>query len=336
MDLILVSGVAGSGVSTVAAGLAHGMRERGFSTAEFDSAVRAPLGVSSVWSDATATFGVWLKTLGAAGLAPEELNGLPGLNDLVMGAMVASTLSDPNVDAVIWDLGSFREAGRTLQVLDSVPMLLDRLLTGSVADKLSAPDPAASVSAWYRLVTHLARAREVINRSRSVVVGGSSDTAALLAGMGILRLYGSTPATVIVNRVSKANKTQGSSDSDPALGLPVFRIRERTKADPMPAWTASRVNSTVDLLDQLPPISTPAWTIAKRGNGFRLTLALRPGARVQVGRRGDWLLLVCDGHARHFELPPVLKRCLLEGGGMRAGDLILGFVPNPRVWREQP
>ncbi|MDP2014305.1 MAG: hypothetical protein Q8L05_08780 [Actinomycetota bacterium] len=335
MDLILVSGVGGAGVSTVAAGIALGLRQQGFTTAEFTSASPAPLGASSVWADATATFGIWLKTLGTAGLAPEEVNGLPGLNELVTGAMVAAALADPSVDAVIWDMGTIREAGRTLQVLDSVPMLLDRLLTGSVADQLSAPDPAASVSAWYRLVTHLATAREVISRSRSVLVGRSADADALLAGLGVLRLFGSSPAAVVLNRAPRGKKSRTTTHGEAFDGLLMTTLVEREKGSPKSAWAASRLIELVRLLDQLPPISTPAWTITKRANGYRLTLPLRAGAEVQVGRRGDSLLLVCDGFARHFELPPVLKRCLLEGGGMRAGDLILGFVPNPRVWREQ-
>lgn len=335
MDLILVSGVGGSGVSTVAAGLAQGLREQGHTTAEFNSAVSAPLGHSSVWADATATFGIWLKTLGTSGLAADEVNGLSGLNELVTGAMVAAALADPNVDAVIWDLGTIREAGRTLQVLDSVPMLLDRLLTGSVADQLTAPDPAASVSAWYRLVTHLVQAREVISRSRAVLVGRSTDSDALLTGIGVLRVFGSSPTAVVFNRGAKDKRADASVRDDAFDGILVTNLNERDKGRPKSSWTASRISRVVHLLDQLPPISSSAWTITKRGKGYRLTLPLRVGAQVRVGRRGDALLIVCDGFARQFELPPVLKRCLLEGGGMRAGDLILGFVPNPRVWREQ-
>ena len=338
MDLILVSGVGGSGVSTVAAGIAHGLRDEGLTTAEFNSAVPAPLDRSSVWADATATFGIWLRTLGTAGLAPQEVNGLPGVNELVTGAMVASALADRDVDAVIWDLGTIREAGRTLQVLDSVPMLLDRLLTGSVADQLSAPDPAASVSAWYRLVTHLAQAREVINRSRSVLVGRESDAQALQQGLGVMRLFGSSPTAIVLNRESKSGSVARPGKSGRASlfeDVLVTGLSEREKGSPKSSWTAARIIKVVHLLDQLPPISSPAWRITKRGNGYRLIFPLRTGAQVQVGRRGDALLLVCDGVARQFELPPVLKRCLLEGGGMRAGDLILGFVPNPRVWREQ-
>ena len=336
MDLILVSGVGGSGVSTVAAGIALGLREQGLSTAEFNSAVAAPLDHSFVWADATATFGIWLKTLGTASLAPEEVNGLPGLNELATGAMVAGTLADPDVDAVIWDIGTIREAGRTLQVLDSVPMLLDRLLTGSVADQLSAPDPAASVSAWYRLVTHLATAREVISRSRSVLVGRRADAEALNAGLGVMRLFGSSPAAVVLNLATRDQQSADASHQYAFAGVLTVELDETASGRPEPAWVAEHVSEVVHLLDQVQPISTPAWTITKRGSGYRLTLPLRVGARVRVGRRGDSLLLVCDGLARHFELPPVLKRCLLEGGGMRAGDLILNFVPNPRVWREQP
>ena len=85
-----------------------GLRDEGLTTAEFNSAVPAPLDRSSVWADATATFGIWLRTLGTAGLAPQEVNGLPGVNELVTGAMVASALADRDVDAVIWDLGTIR------------------------------------------------------------------------------------------------------------------------------------------------------------------------------------------------------------------------------------
>ena len=148
-----------------------------------------------------------------------------------------------------------------------------------------------------------------------------------------MRLFGSTPTAVVMNHVDQSEKSRKSADS--LLGLPVAIVSNRAKGNPKSGWVAARLESTVELLDQLPPIGTPAWTIAKRGKGYRLTLALRPGAQVRVGRRGDSLLLECDGYSRQFELPPVLKRCLLEGGGMRAGDLILGFVPNPRVWREQ-
>ncbi len=335
MDLILVSGVGGSGVSTVAAGLAQGLREKGYVTAEFNSSVAAHLASSSVWAESAAAFGVWLKTLGTAGLAADEVNGLPGINELATGAMVASALNDSSIDAVLWDLGSIREAGRTMQVLDSVPMLLDRLLTGSVADQLSAPDPAASVSAWYRLVTHIGQAREVVSRSRAVLVGRDADREALSAGIGIFRLYGSSPAAVVFNRVSKSPRPGKATPEDWLVDLPTTVVNEREKGSPKSSWSAPRLHGVVKLIDRLPPISTPGWTLAKRGRGYRLTLPLRVGAQVRVGRRGDSLLLVCDGYARHFELPPVLKRCLLEGGGMRAGDLILNFVPNPRVWREQ-
>ena len=65
-------------------------------------------------------------------------------------------------------------------------------------------EPAASVSAWYRLVTHLAQAREVINRSRSVLVGRESDAQALQQVLGVMRLFGSSPTAIVLNRESKS------------------------------------------------------------------------------------------------------------------------------------
>lgn len=331
MELLLVSGTGGSGVSSVAAGLARGLRERGLATAELSSAVAAPVVGSQVWAEATQTFGVWLRSLGTASLGPEELLGLAGLNELLTGVMAAEATGDPSIDAVIWDMGSLREAGRTLQLLDSVPVLLDRLLTGSVADALSAPNPAEMVAAWYRLVTHLAQAREVLTRSRAVLVGGDQDGDRLQAGLGMLRLFDSTPTAVVINRAATPKSALRDADS---LGLPAFAVGSR-QGRLKTGWLARQLTGLVELVEQLPPVSAPAWTVSARDGGFRLTFPLRAGAQVRVGRRGDALLLVCDGHQRHFELPPVLKRCLIQGGGMRGSELLLGFSPDPRVWREE-
>ena len=94
MTLLLVSGAGGAGITTVAQGLARSLREEGYSTAEIDSSIAAPLGTSQVWSDAVSTFGVWLQSLGASTLAAQELEGLVGLNELITGVMVADAVRD--------------------------------------------------------------------------------------------------------------------------------------------------------------------------------------------------------------------------------------------------
>lgn len=341
MELVLVSGSGGSGVSTVARGIAHALRAAGYATAEVNSAVAAPVASSPVWSDLADTFGTWLTGLGAAPLVPDELAGLVGLNELVTGALVADAVADPGVDVVVWDLGSTREALRTLQLLDSVPMLLEHLLTSQAADHLSAPDPDALVSAWYRLVGHVTQARTVVRSAACVLVGTCADAEQLVVDAGILRLYDCAPSAVVLTKVPEGSGARTAAGVEEAvstadrIGAPVVQLRARRPERITSAKTAKELAPLVRVLATLPQVKEHSWTLTHRKERYRLAFPLREGAQVRVGRRGDVLLLVCDGHRRQFELPPVLKRCVLDGGGMRGADLVLRFSPDPRVWRER-
>ncbi|MFA7322996.1 MAG: hypothetical protein WC005_01430 [Candidatus Nanopelagicales bacterium] len=344
MRLVLVSGKGGSGVTTVARAAARAMRDLGFSTAEVDSGAATPLAGSSVWSDTAATFGVWLQRLGAASLNPDELVGLPGLNELVTGALVADAVGNPSIDVVVWDLGSTREALRTLQLLDSVPMLLDRLLTGQAADQLSAPDPDALLAAWYRLVAHVTTAREVVRSAASIMVGTLDDVHELDQAVGAMRLYDCEPSALVLTKVpgkkdgidkSGRDKAKAAVAGADRIGAPIVQLRLRPDRQVKIARIADELRPLVNVLMAMPEVKQPAWTLTRGKRGYRLRFTLRAGASVQVGRRGDVLLLVCDGHRRQFELPPVLKRCVLDGGGMRGSSLVLRFSPDPQVWRDR-
>ena len=347
MDLLLVSGVGGSGVSGVARGLARGFRDAGLSTAEVNSAVSAPVGTSSLWSDAVDTFGVWLQGLGAASMSADELVGLSGLNELITGGLVAEAVANPNIDVVVWDMGSAREALRTLQLLDTVPMLLDRLLTGPAAAQLSAPEPAALIAAWYRLVNHVAAARDEIHAATCVLVGEPKDAPELIEVAGVLRLYDCVTSAIILNKVvakkaavSKSKSKTQNADVKEAVaiaqefGIPVVQLAYRDAGAPKASKVASRLAPLCSLLKALPRNTAPLWSLSPVKNGYSLTFPLRRGADVRVGRRGDALLLVCDGHRRQLELPAVLKRCLISGGGMKGEALVLRFAPDPKVWRD--
>ncbi|CAB4904968.1 MAG: hypothetical protein F2806_06075 [Actinobacteria bacterium] len=347
MELLLVSGVGGSGVSSVARGLARGFRDAGLSTAEVNSAVSAPIESSSLWSDAVDTFGVWLQGLGAASMAADELVGLAGLNELITGGLVADAVANPNIDVVIWDMGSTREALRILQLLDTVPMLLDRLLTGPAAAQLSAPEPAALIAAWYRLVNHVVAARDDIRAATCVLVGETRDVPELVSVAGVLRLYDCVTSAVVLNKVKethlatskKQSKSSRQSGQEAALidqefGVPVVRLPFRDTRGPKVSKTAVRLRPLCKLLKDLPRNSGPVWSVSAVKKDYTFTFPLYRGADIRVGRRGDSLLLVCDGQRRQLELPAVLKRCLITGGGMNGASLVLRFAPDPKVWRD--
>ena len=344
MSLIVVSGAGGSGVTTVAQGIAHGLRGDGYSTAEVNSAVAVPLGISQLWTDAVATFGVWLQSLGSSTLASEELEGLIGLNELVTGAMVADAVNNTNIDVVVWDMGSIREALRTLQLLDTVPVLLDRLLTGPVAAQLSAPDPDALIVAWYGLVTHVAAARDAVHAASSVLVGNPNHVDELMKSSGSMRLYGCTPSAVVLNKApsvkSGADKNarkalkQSVARAD-AMGVPVVILPTANDGAPQSKKVAKWLGPLREVLVAQQDPGSVLWNVRETKKGYALSIALRQGADVQVGRRGDSLLVVCDGHRRQLELPAVLKRCMISRGGMVKDSLVLHFVPDPKLWRER-
>ncbi|CAB4633735.1 unannotated protein [freshwater metagenome] len=345
MTLLLVSGAGGAGITTVAQGLARSLREEGYSTAEIDSSIAAPLGTSQVWSDAVSTFGVWLQSLGASTLAAQELEGLVGLNELITGVLVADAIRNSNIDVVVWDMGSSREALRTLQLLDTVPVLLDRLLTGPVAAQISAPDPTALITAWYGLVTHVSAARDLVHEAQSVLVGTLNDADALIRASGAMRLYGCNPAAVVLNKVPAANKSDTKLISRSVkkavavvdgIGVPVVVLPMAAKGEPKPAKVMKWLGPLREVLVEEDRILADVWSVRETKKGYSLTFTLRAGADVQVGRRGDLLLVICDGYRRQLELPAVLKRCLITSGGMVSGSLVLKFVPDPKVWREQP
>jgi arsenite-transporting ATPase len=266
-------------------------------------------------------------------MSADELVGLAGLNELITGGLVADAVGNPNIDVVVWDMGSTREALRTLQLIDTVPMLLDRLLTGPAAAQLSAPEPAALIAAWYRLVNHVAAARDEIHSATCVLVGEPSDAAELVAVAGVLRLYDCVTSAFIFNKVVSGKKTKAMSAAQD-FGAPVVQLAYRDAGAPKVTKTATRLAPLCSLLKALPRNATPLWSVSPVKRGYSFTFPLRRGADVRVGRRGDALLIVCDGHRRQLDLPAVLKRCLISGGGMKGEALVLRFTPDPKVWRD--
>ncbi len=344
MTLLLVSGVGGSGVTTVAQGIARVLRDEGQTTVEITSALAAPLGTSQVWSDAVATFGVWLKGIGSSAISSNEVEGLIGINELITGVMVADAVGNSNIDVVVWDMGSTREALRTLQLLDTIPVLLDRLLTGPAAAQLSAPNPDELIAAWYGLVTHVGAARDAVSAAQSVLVGTARDADALIAASGTLRLYGCAPAAVVLNKMPILNNNDAKAmrrtlnecvERVDGIGVPVVMLPERSQGSPKPAKVAKWLGPLTDVLMADGSAPSEFWVMRETKKGYALSMELRAGAEVQVGRRGDYVLVVCDGHRRQLELPAVLKRCIISGGGMVGTALVLKFVPDPNLWREQ-
>jgi arsenite-transporting ATPase len=82
------------------------------------------------------------------------------------------------------------------------------------------------------------------------------------------------------------------------------------------------------------PVPPPA--VDRTGTGgfeLRLPLPLTTSAEVDLGRRGDDLVIAVGGRRRVVALPSALRRCEVTGATLRDGSLRIDFVPNPALWR---
>jgi arsenite-transporting ATPase len=73
------------------------------------------------------------------------------------------------------------------------------------------------------------------------------------------------------------------------------------------------------------------------GDGFvlRVPVPLAERSELDLGRRGDDLVVTCSGQRRVVALPSALRRCEVQGASLRDGTLNIRFVPDPQQWRQQ-
>ena len=77
------------------------------------------------------------------------------------------------------------------------------------------------------------------------------------------------------------------------------------------------------------------FVVEREDDGFVLRLALPLADRqdLDLGRRGDDLVVTVDGRRRVLALPSALRRCDVAGAQLRDGALSIRFVPDPAQWR---
>jgi arsenite-transporting ATPase len=86
--------------------------------------------------------------------------------------------------------------------------------------------------------------------------------------------------------------------------------------------------------DPVTPRPGEGMTVTRSGRRFvlRLPLPLVSAADVDLGRRGDELVVTVGEHRRLLSLPAALRRCVVTGASVRDGRLRVTFVPDERVW----
>jgi arsenite-transporting ATPase len=83
-----------------------------------------------------------------------------------------------------------------------------------------------------------------------------------------------------------------------------------------------------------PTVAEP-FAVERETEGFvlRLPLPLTDRRDLDLGRRGDDLVVTVEGRRRVLALPSALRRCQVAGAQLRDGVLAIRFVPDPAQWR---
>lgn len=305
-------------------------------------------------------------------IEPEELLGLPGVEEL-LGMHEIVRLADENRwDTVIVDLPASADALRTLQLPDTVAAYVERIwplharmVSGTGSDVRLTLVVAmierilAQVDSVRSLITDSARtgATVVVTAEQlSVVDAERTLSAAALLGIRIDRvlvnrilpkltassigLVGAHPAVFWFERW-RAAQLDAVAELRRRVGtVPIVEV-EHAPGEPV------GLGPLQDVADRLEPDSlerrAPGWgeqpsVVLESGTGLesvyamRMLLPVADSTTLGLGRVEDDLIVSADGRRRRITLASVLRRCIADSAELDGPFLVVRFRPNPDVW----
>ncbi|GCD96266.1 ArsA family ATPase [Embleya hyalina] len=305
--------------------------------------------------------GAALGVVGVDPLDPEEITVPPGAGDVLALRVLARAVDSRRHELIVVDLPAAERAVPALAVPEGLARYVDRLLpverqaARALRPVLAAVAGVPMPDDWvYDTARRVAAELEVLRALvaaptttvRLVVRPGTVALAAARRAASALSLYGHRIEDVIVNGV-------GAADSpDPAVRARAEVAREtvdalcalfpRVPLAQIPVLTAEPLGASelADVAVHFGPVGPggaaddDGHTIERDGERLLLLLPL-PGTDrddLDLLRRGDELVITIGPHRRLIRLPSALRRCLIEGAGLRDGVLRVRFVPDPAVW----
>ena len=304
--------------------------------------------------------GAALAVIGVDPLQTEEITVVPGAGDVLALRVLARAVAADEHDLIVVDLPTAERAASALALPENLARYLDRLLPVErqaaralrpiLAAVVGVPmpedwvyDTARRVNAELDALSDIVRAPATT--VRLVVRPGTVALAAARRAASALALYGHRVEDVVVNGVAAADSP------DPAVRARAEVAREsvdalcglfpRAPLTQIPLLDGEPVGPAelADVAAHLGPVSPkgrPGEEPAIERDGERLILLLvLPGTDrddLDLLRRGDELVITVGPHRRLIRLPSVLRRCTIEGAGLRDGTLRVRFTPDPAVW----
>ncbi|MHC3473361.1 ArsA family ATPase [Streptomyces sp. 7R007] len=298
-----------------------------------------------------------LDLLGAARLDAEEVTPLPGAEELTVLRAVRDAVLSERFDVLVVDLPPVPQALALLSLPEELRRYLRRLLpperqaARALRPVLGRLAGVPMPSEWLyetaaRWDTELAAVEAVLADPGTVVrlvaePGPAGADAVRTAALG-LALRGLRPDVLLASRavpedwpaplVAQQRKTlEEWRESYDVLAVPHLG-RDPRGTDDLAALPVPGVNGAT---------STVEWPVTDRlaDDGVLVWHLPLPGALrddLDLIRRGDELVLAAGPFRRIVPLPSALRRCTVDGAGLREGELRIRFTPDPDLWPDRP
>jgi len=317
-------------------------------------------GVWAVQTDPGATARRWwewiradllegLAQLGLDPVGPEDVTGLPGVADLMAVLGVHDQVRTGPWDLVVVDTPAAAQVFGQLTAADTVAGLLARLLPPErridrlTQGRIRAGRPGEAARAVDPLVVLADRWSAELERVRSMLVAPDTSVRLVLTAepvvlAGTRRLFtalvmsGFHVDAVLVNRLAAAmpGEVGESFGTTPVLAVPQLTpapcgVRRLTELG------RNLCAAPVEPLERPSDPDRESLEITRSEQGFDLALRIPLARRedIDLGRRGDELVIDVDGYRRVLALPGALRRCQVTGATLRAGTLSIAFSPDP-------
>src|SRR5947209_93425 len=309
-----------------------------------------------------------LEQGGVDPLEAEELTVLPGADEVLALLELRAQVESGRWDVVVVDCAPTAETLRLLALPGALGWYMNRVfprerrvvrtLRPVLSQLAGLPMPSDKVfDAVERLHAELAAVQQLLTdpeRSsvRLVLTPEAVVVAEARRTLTSLSLYGYRVDGVVANRVFPSTST------DPWVTQWVNAQAEQLEGiassfDGIPLWRSAYRSGEpvgVDALhaladdmyaeaDPLAVVDTPDPITVERvaSDEFVLTVSLPHADKREVDlvRKGDEIVITVGSHRRALALPSVLRRCIVDGAGLRDGALRVRFRPDPDVWMRQ-
>ncbi|MFJ4618475.1 ArsA family ATPase [Streptomyces sp. NPDC088812] len=296
-----------------------------------------------------------LDLLGASRLDPEEVTPLPGAEELTLLRALRDAALSESHDLLVVDLPPTPQALALLALPEELRRYLRRLLPPErqaaralrpVLGRLAGvPMPAEWLyETTARWDLELAAVQAVLADRRTAVrlvaePGPAGDDAVRDARLG-LALRALPVESLVANRVLPETADGGG----PLAGLVAQQRKFLGEWDD--ARTVAHLGRDPRGGDDLAALCVPGadpepspveWPVSDRlaDDGVLVWHIPLPGVirdDLDLVRRGDELVVTAGPFRRIVALPSALRRCTVDGAGLREGELRVRFAPDPALW----